>query len=137
MPAPSPRDFDRSIARVKHVLTSRYGEQQAQTLMRESRQAYEPLIPQIPFIGDKNPLLIFLLPASRYLAVYQALQKQGRGVEEAGQLVYEMSKADYLKAKADVLRNLRNKFAEAGQSEAKEKAEKLLEELKEEVRRET
>jgi len=49
----------------------------------------------------------------------------------------EMNKSDYLRAKADVLRNLRDKFAEAGQTEAKEKAEKLLEELKEEVRRET
>jgi hypothetical protein len=52
-------------------------------------------------------------------------------------VMLEMNKADYLKAKADVLRNLRDKFAEAGQTEAKEKAEKLLEELKEGVRRET
>ena len=52
-------------------------------------------------------------------------------------VMLEMNKADYLKAKAGVLRNMRDKFAEAGQTEAKEKAEKLLEELKEEVRRET
>jgi hypothetical protein len=52
-------------------------------------------------------------------------------------VMLEMNKTDYLKAKADVLRDLRDKFAEAGQTEAKEKAEKLLEELKEEVRRET
>ena len=52
-------------------------------------------------------------------------------------VMLEMNKADYLKAKADVLRNLRDKFAETGQTEAKEKAEKLLEDLKEEARRET
>ena len=52
-------------------------------------------------------------------------------------VILEMNKSDYLRAKADVLRNLRDKFAEAGQTEAKEKAEKLLEDLKEEVRRET
>ena len=52
-------------------------------------------------------------------------------------VMLEINKADYLKAKADILRNLRDKFAEAGQTEAKEKAEKLLEKLKEEVRRET
>ena len=52
-------------------------------------------------------------------------------------VMLEMNKADYLKAKADVVRNLRDKFAKAGQTEAKEKAEKLLEELKEEVSRET
>jgi hypothetical protein len=52
-------------------------------------------------------------------------------------VMLEMNKADYLKAKADVLRNLRDKFAEAGQTEAKEKAEKLLKDLKEEIHRET
>jgi hypothetical protein len=52
-------------------------------------------------------------------------------------VMLEMNKADYLKAKADVVRNMRDKFAEAGQTEAKEKAEKLLEELKEETSRET
>ena len=52
-------------------------------------------------------------------------------------VMLEMDKADYLKAKADVLQNLRDKLAEAGQTAAKEKAEKLLEDLKEEVCSET
>jgi hypothetical protein len=52
-------------------------------------------------------------------------------------VMLEMDKADYIRAKADVLKNLRDKFVEAGQTEAKEKAEKLLEDLKEEIRRET
>ncbi|MDZ7760036.1 MAG: hypothetical protein U5L00_07265 [Desulfovermiculus sp.] len=42
----------------------------------------------------------------------------------------EMSKADYLKARTDMLRRLREIFAEEGQPEAKHKAEQLLEELK-------
>ena len=45
----------------------------------------------------------------------------------------EMSKAEYLHAKAEVLRRLRDKFRRAGEIEAKEKAEKLLEELKKEA----
>ncbi|MHC4076539.1 MAG: hypothetical protein ACYSRZ_09055 [Planctomycetota bacterium] len=48
-----------------------------------------------------------------------------------------MDKVEKLKAKAGVLRNLRDKFSDVGQTEAKDKAEKLLEELKEEFRRET
>ena len=47
----------------------------------------------------------------------------------------EMSKADYLHAKADVLRKLRDRFKNEGRIEAKEKAEKLLENLKSEARR--
>jgi hypothetical protein len=87
------KDFDKSVARVKRVLISRYGEEQTNTLIRESRQEYEALIPEIPYIGDKNPFLIFLLPTSRYLAIYRALQRQGWTVEAAGRLIYEMSEA--------------------------------------------
>lgn len=51
------KQFDRSVSRVKQVLVARYGEEEANTLMRESRHVYQDLIPQIPYIGDRNPLL--------------------------------------------------------------------------------
>jgi hypothetical protein len=88
------KDFDRMAARVKRVLISRYGEGPAKALIRESRREYEALIPQIPYIGEKSPMLIFLLPTSRYLAVYRALQKRGATVEDGGRLIYEMCEAE-------------------------------------------
>lgn len=88
------RKFDRTLARVKGVLESRYGEEQTAALIKESHQRYEALIPEIPYIGDHNPSLIFLLPSSRCLAVYRALQKQGETVEDAGQLIGEMTTAE-------------------------------------------
>ncbi|MFC1812583.1 hypothetical protein ACFL03_07815 [Thermodesulfobacteriota bacterium] len=45
----------------------------------------------------------------------------------------EIPKIDFLNAKAEAVRRLRDKFASAGEMEAKEKAEKLLEELKSEI----
>ena len=89
------KGFDKSIARVKQVIISRYGEEQANILIRESRREYEALIPQIPYIGDKSPLLIFLIPTSRYLAVYRTLQGLGRTVEDAGPVIYEMGEAAF------------------------------------------
>lgn len=50
-------------------------------------------------------------------------------------VMLEMGKSDYLHCKAEVLRRLRNKFSKAGEKEAKEKAERLLEELKQEAGR--
>ena len=47
----------------------------------------------------------------------------------------EMTMADYLHAKANVLRRLREGFSRSGETEAKEKANKLLDELKEEAKR--
>ena len=49
----------------------------------------------------------------------------------------EMSKADYLHAKASVLKKLRDRFKHDGENEAKQKAEKLLEDLKNEIRTQT
>jgi hypothetical protein len=50
-------------------------------------------------------------------------------------VMLEISRADYLHAKAEVLRRLRNKFSKAGEKEAKDKAESLLEKLKQEASR--
>ena len=49
----------------------------------------------------------------------------------------EMAKVDYLKAKVDAIRRLRDKFNQEGQKEAKEKADEILKDLKEQVRNET
>ncbi len=97
------KKFDKSIARVKHLLIARFGEDQAHALIIDSRREYVSLIPKIPYIGEKNRRLIFLLPTTRYLAVYRALQRQGRTVEDAGQLIYDMSEAE-LKAMSAIIR---------------------------------
>lgn len=88
------RSLDRSLSRLKPVLVSRYGADEARSLVLECREVYEKLIPHIPYIGDRTPMLIFLLPTTRYLAIHQALQRHGRSVEEAGQLIYAMCEAD-------------------------------------------
>ncbi len=89
------RDFERSISRVRQILIARYGEEETNTLTREARQQYEHLIPQIPYIGERNPMAnLFLLPASRYLAIYRTFQEHGKTVEEAGHLLYEMAEAE-------------------------------------------
>ena len=82
------RTFDRRLAPVKSSVSSWLGEEQAKQFMREARQEYEKLIPRIPYIGDTSLALSFFLPTTRYLAVYRALQRQGRTVEDAGRLIY-------------------------------------------------
>ena len=84
------RAFDKLLARVKPWVVSWLGDEQANRFMQESRQEYEALIPRIPFIGNNDLVLSFFFPTSRYLAVYRALQRQGRTVEDAGRLVYMM-----------------------------------------------
>ena len=82
------RTFDKLLACVKPRVITWLGEEQASRFMRESRQEYEALIPRIPYIGNNNISLSFFFPSSRYLAVYRALQRQGRTIEDAGRLVF-------------------------------------------------
>jgi hypothetical protein len=89
------KGFDKYIGRVRQIIISRFGEEQGNAVIRESHHEYEALIPQIPYIGNRNPFLIFLLPASRNLAIYRVLQRQDRTIEDAGQLIYEMSEAKW------------------------------------------
>ena len=84
------RTFDKLLARVEPAVIAWLGKEQANRFMQEARQEYEELIPRIPFIGNNALLLSFFFPTTRYLAVYRALQRQGRTVEEAGRLVYLM-----------------------------------------------
>jgi len=41
------------------------------------------MMPRIPYIGNNWFLLSFFIPTTRYLAMYRALSKQGRTVEDA------------------------------------------------------
>jgi hypothetical protein len=88
------RTFDRQLARVKSSVSSWLGEEQAKRFMREARQEYEALIPRIPYIGDSSLLLTFFFPVTRYLAVYRALQKQDKNLEDAGRLIFLIAREE-------------------------------------------
>ena len=82
------RTFDRQLARVRSQVSSWLGEEQTMRFVREARKEYAALIPRLPYIGDSNLLLTFFFPVTRYLAVYRALQRQDRTLEDAGRLIF-------------------------------------------------
>jgi len=84
------RAIDKSLTRVKPSIFSWLGEEQTNQFIREARQEYEALIPRIPFIGNNQLLLSFFIPTTRYLAMYRALQRQGRTIEDAGRLAFKI-----------------------------------------------
>lgn len=89
------KSFDRTATRVRKVLVSSYDKAKANEMIRESRREYEAIIPQIPYIGDRNPFVIFLHTANRYLAFYRILRKMGLSIEEAGQMLCQMNEAEF------------------------------------------
>ena len=71
-------------------LASRYGDEFADTVLREAREQYEALIPEIPYIGgDENPMTRHLVRSTTSLALYKAMKARGKTAEDAGKVVYD------------------------------------------------
>ncbi|MHC4603646.1 MAG: hypothetical protein ACYS6W_09990 [Planctomycetota bacterium] len=71
------KDFDKTADLMQAYLVRCYGEEFAYTLYRETRQEYEDLIPEIPYIegARARALNSFLLITAQELAVYRAMKK--------------------------------------------------------------
>ena len=91
------KDFDQ-IVKLAHPVLARYFESEKVSVMVEqTRQEYVRLIPQLPYLGGKQPFTQFLISTGMLLAVYRVARAYGKTVEEIGRLVYEISQA-YLQA---------------------------------------
>jgi hypothetical protein len=88
------RDFDRVSKILEQVLTDRYDGAFASALRKETRQEFEALIPQLPYIGGKkNRHTRSVIGTSYGLALYRAMSAHGKPVDEIGALHYAFSKA--------------------------------------------
>ncbi len=82
------------------ALVARFGRDRATGLIRDIRQGYEALAPEMPDIGgEENMFTEWLVFGVYYLAVYQVLKAEGQTVEEVGKVIYDTFKAmaDYPK----------------------------------------
>lgn len=88
------RNFDKVVKRLKKVYVFPYDDDVTDILVRETRQEYEALIPQLPYIGGKkNPLTRALIISAWALAQYRVLKRHGKTVEESGKLFREVFEA--------------------------------------------
>jgi hypothetical protein len=86
------RDFDNNVGKYwRKVLSSHLGDDLADAILREARQKYEALIPELPYIGGKKNQVhtTFLIQSAWFLALYRALKSHGKTPEEAGKMVHE------------------------------------------------
>lgn len=87
------KDFDKTVDCVKEIFTSRYGEQFANTILKESREEFETLIPQLPYVRGFMPALRFFVVVSAWeLALYKAMKEHGKSPAETWQLCHEALK---------------------------------------------
>jgi len=82
------------------VLAARFGNDRANSLMKDIRQEHEALTPEVPYIGGKeNMFTEWLIYGVYYLTVYRVLKAEGQGVEDVGQMIFDtfQAMADYPK----------------------------------------
>lgn len=82
--------FDDHAQAWKPFIVSRYGNDFADTILKEAREQHEMLIPEIPYIGgDENPMTYHLVRSTTSLALYKAMKARGKTAEETGKIIYD------------------------------------------------
>lgn len=90
------REINFAIPHYKKFIAQAYGMELANSVIAETIQRFEDLLPDIPFIGgDENFLTENLYLSAAMLAMYQSLKARGKSVEEAASLIYLGTSAFY------------------------------------------
>lgn len=95
-----PDILDDHFEGTEKVLVTRFGKGRTSGLMKEIRQEYEALTPEVPYIGgEENMFTEWLTYGVYYLAVYRILKAEGQSVEEVGKIIFNtfQAMADYPK----------------------------------------
>jgi len=83
------RSFDETTILVRGSVILRYGEELADTLIKETRKEFEALIPQIPYTEISPTLRSFLVITAQELAVYKVMKKHDKSTDEAWEVCHE------------------------------------------------
>jgi hypothetical protein len=84
------QDFDRTARLLRGDLTERYGEHEAEALVRDARERYLDILPQVPWVAGRGAPVMnsFLWITAQELAVYQAVEARGGDASEAWELCH-------------------------------------------------
>jgi hypothetical protein len=82
--------FARDTQRWKPIIFQQFGDDFAEAILKEARDEFEALIPEIPYIGGgENHLTGSLIKSARCLALYKAMKARGKTAEETGKILYD------------------------------------------------
>ena len=84
-------DFDRTARLMGGYLTARYGESDADALVRDARARYTEILPQVEWVQGRGAPVMnsFLRISAQELAVYQAVDARGGSASEAWELCHK------------------------------------------------
>jgi hypothetical protein len=87
--------FERSLKRSGGALVDRYGEDAAAAMRLEMLDEYRGLIPKVPDIGGRRNIYFRNLEQAPWaLAMYRVVVRHGGSLEDAGELIHRMIRAE-------------------------------------------
>jgi hypothetical protein len=86
------KEFDLVVKYTRRVLVKNFGDENLEALVAKTRREFEKLIPQLPYIGGRQPFTEFIVFTGMYLALYRVTKEHGKTAEETGALVYEIGR---------------------------------------------
>jgi hypothetical protein len=90
------RQFDAALTIGKKVLIDYFGEDKFNELSTKTREDFEQLLPQIPYVGGKDNILTdALVSAVILLPLIRIFEKEGLDFNEIGKLTYDLYEAFY------------------------------------------
>ncbi len=84
-------EFDLVAKSARSVLETHLGENTNERIT-QARHEFENLIPQLPYIGGKQPFTEFIVFTAMLLAVYRINKAQGQTAEQTGKLVFKIGR---------------------------------------------
>lgn len=85
--------YDKSLKAGYKIRTSRYGNEMSESIREKARMEFEKLIPQIPYVGGKEPFTRQIILVTVWLAIYKVMKKQGKSPAEIWKLCSDMKEA--------------------------------------------
>ena len=86
-------EFDLVAKSARSVLDANFVGEDINGLLADTRWEFESLIPQLPYIGGKQPFTEFIVFTGMLLAIYRVNQAHDKTVEQTGELVFESGRA--------------------------------------------
>ncbi len=86
-------EFDLVAKSARSVLDRYFIGEDVNALVADARREFESLIPQLPYIGGKQPFTEFVVFTGMLLAMYRVAKAHGKIAEQTGELVYEIGRA--------------------------------------------
>lgn len=81
--------FDKTACLARDIVASRYGEPFADRVYQETREEFERLLPQMPYL-DHIVLRTFLIVSAQELAVYKVMKRHGKTAGEVWELCHDV-----------------------------------------------